>query len=218
MEKNASAVSVIGGADGPTSVCLIKRNQKLTWKQKFRKFLYNRKKARVERTLKAGGHTLDEVMAYLVKVHGFVELDKDSDEMKEEYSRMRASFLIQYAPELLGEYATLPQLKSESQEDLWDYVRQSEERIQKAKEVPVAEFDIDFHKFQISFEDINDNIHILIEKRFGYIGGGASGNKKIVKRFQRLDKDIHRYYGVTEEDIKTKSKRYKDVVRALCRK
>ena len=58
----------------------------------------------------------------------------------------------------------------------------------------------------------------LIEKRFGYIGGGASGNKKILKRFHKLDKDIHRYYGVTEEDIKNKTKRYEEVVRALCRK
>lgn len=218
MGKSASAVSVIGGADGPTSVFLLKRDQKLTLRQKMQRIKYNIKRTYVEKTLKSGGHTLDEVMTYLVKAHGFVELDKDSDEMREEYSRMRASFLIQHAPKLLGEYAILPQLKSESQEDLWDYVRQSEERIQKAMEISSAEFDIDFHKFQIFFDDINDNIHFLIEKRFGYIGGGASGNKKIVKRFQQLDKDIHRYYGVTEEDIKTKSKRYEDVVRALCRK
>jgi len=215
--KNASAVSVIGGADGPTSMFLLKRNSKLTLKQKLHKFKYNLKRTHVEKTLKPEAHTLDEVMAYLVKVHGFVELGKDSDEMKEEYSRMRASFLVQHAPELLGEYATLPPLKSESQEDLLVYVRQSEERIQKAMEVPTTEFDIDFHKFQISFEDSNDNIHFVIEKRFGYIGGGASGNKIVIKRFQRLDKEIHRYYGVTEEDIRTKSERYKDVVRALCR-
>lgn len=216
MKKSASAVSIIGGADGPTSVFLLKRNPKLTVRQKLQRFKYNMKKAYVEKILKAGGHTLDEVMVYLVKVHGFVELDKE--EIMEEYNEMRASFLIQHAPELLGEYATLPKLKSESREDLLEYVRQAQERTEKAKEIPATEFDIDFHKFQISFEDINDNIHFLIEKRFGYIGGGASGNKKIVKRFQRLDKEIHRYYGVTEEDIRTKSQRYKDVVRALCRK
>lgn len=218
MRKSASAISVIGGADGPTSVFLLKRNQKLTLRQKLQRFRYNMKKAYVERTLKPGAHTLDEVMEYLVNVHGFVEMDKDFDEMKEEYSRMRASFLIQHAPELLGEYATLPPLKSESREDLLEYVRQSEERIQKAMDVSATEFDIDFHKFQISFDDSNDNIHFVIEKRFGYIGGGASGSKKILKRFQQLDKEIHQYYGVTEEDIRTKSQRYKDVVRALCRK
>ena len=216
MKKRASMISVLVGADGPTSVCLLKRNQKLTVKQKLHKFKYNLKRAHVEKTLKAGGHTLDEVMAYLVKVHGFAELDKE--EIEEEYEEMRASFLIQHAPKLLGEYAKLPKPKSESQEDLLEYMRQARERVQKAKEIPETEFDIDFHKFQISFGDVNDNIYFVIEKRFGHIGGGASGNKKIVKRFQRLDKDIHRYYGVTEEDIRTKSGRYKDVVRALCRK
>lgn len=216
MGKHASAISVIGGADGPTSVFLLKRNQKLTLKQKLHKFKYNLKRAHVEKTLKPGGHTLDEVMTYLVKVHGFAEFDKE--EIKGEYEEMRASFLLQHAPELLGEYATLPPLKSESQEDLLEYMWQAQERVQRAKEIPATEFDIDFHKFQISFDDSNDNIHFVIEKRFGYIGGGASGSKKILKRFQQLDKEIHQYYGVTEEDIRTKSQRYKDVVRALCRK
>lgn len=214
MKKNASAVSVIGGADGPTSVFFVKRNQNLTLRQKLQRFKYNMKKAHVEKTLKAGAHTLDEVMEYLVKVYGFVELDKE--EIKEEYEEMRASFLLQHAPELLGEYAVLPQLKSESQEDLLAYFYREQERTQKAKEIPATEFDIDFHRLQISFADINHNIHFLIEKRFGYIGGGASGDKKILKRFHKLDKEIHRYYGVTEEDIRTKSQRYKDVVRALC--
>ncbi len=33
MKKSASAVSIIGGADGPTSVFLCKRNSKLTLRQ-----------------------------------------------------------------------------------------------------------------------------------------------------------------------------------------
>ena len=216
MDKNTSATSVIGKQDGATSVCLIKRDAKLTWKQKIQKFRYQIKRAHVERTLKPGAHTMDEVMAYIVNVHGFTELGRE--EMEEEYNEMRASFLIQHAKELLGEYATLPKLQSESQEDLWAYVKLAEKRTQKAKEIPVEKFDIDFHKFQISFEDINDNIHILIEKRFDYIGGGASGNKKILKRFHRIYKDIYRYYGVTEDDIRNKTRRYEEVVRTLSRK
>jgi len=216
MEKNASAVSIIGGADGPTSVFLLKRNPKLTVRQKLQRFKYNIKRAYVEKTLKAGAHTMDEVMAYIVNVHGLTELGREK--IEEEYNEMRASFLIQHASELLGEYATLPKLKSESQEDLLEYMRRAQERTEKAKEIPATEFDIDFHKFRISFEDINDNIHILIEKRFGYIGGGASGNKKILKRFHRIYKDVYRYYGVTEEDIRNKTKRYEEVVRTLSRK
>ena len=82
---------------------------------------------------------------------------------------------------------------------------------------PTTEFDIDFHKFQIPFEDINDNMHIIIEKRFAYIGGGVSGDKKQMRKFHRIFKDVYRYYGVTAEDIKNKTKRYEQVIRALTR-
>ena len=167
----------------------------------------------MERTIKANSHSMDEVMEYIVKIHGFVELDKD--EVYQEYNEMRASFIMKYASELLGEYATMPQLKSESQKDIQEHIKQFQDRQQKAMEIPKEQFDIEFHKFQIPFDDINDNIHITVEKRFAYIGAGASGSKKVMKRFQRIYKDVYRYYGVSKEDIENKSERYEQVVRAL---
>ena len=208
-------MSVIGKSDGPTAVTVIKRNSKLTWKQKLEKCKYKIKRAYVEHTIKAKGHSLDEVIDYIINKHGFVEID--NDEVRFERDEMRASFIMQYAPELLGEYATMPRLKSESKEDIQAHIREFQERQQRATEVPISDFDIDFHKFQISHEDINDNMYINIEKRFGYIGGGVSGDKKVMRRFHRIFKDVHRYYGVTAEDIKNKSKRYEQVIRALSR-
>ena len=205
--------TIIGGSDGPTAIAVIKKNSKLTLRQKLEKFRYKIKRAYVERTIKANSHTLDEVMDYIVNVHGFVEIV--NGEVRQEYEEMRASSIMQYAPELLGEYATMPQLKSESKEDIQEYIRQSEERKQKAMEIPIEEFDIDFHKFQRPVGDINNNIYITVEKRFAYIGGGVSGNKKEIKRFHKIFKDVHRYYGVTNEDIVNKSTRYEQVVRVL---
>ena len=207
------STAIIRGADGPTAVSVIKRNSKLTLKQKIGRLKYKVKRACVEATIKAKGHSIDEVMDYIVNVHGFTEIV--NDEVHQEYEELRASFIMQYASELLGEYATMPQLKSESQEDIQAHIKQFQEKQQRAKEIPIEKFDIDFHKFRISFGDINDNMYITVEKRFAYIGGGASGNKKIMKRFQRIYKDIYRYYGVTSEDIETKSKRYEQVIRAL---
>ena len=151
-------------------------------------------------------------MDYIESVLGFVEI-KD----EQEYNEMRASFIMQYEPELLGEYSKMPQLKSESIEDIKEHIKQIEVRKQKAMEIPITEFDIDFHKFQISSKDVNDNIYIVLEKRFSYIGGGVSGNKKNIRRFQRIFKEIYRYYGVTREDIEKKSKRYEELVRAMIR-
>lgn len=211
MEKSANAI--IGKSDGPTSVTIIKKNPELTFKQRIQKLKYNIKKFYVERTIKAESHSLDEVIKYILTKYDFEEV-KD-DEVKMEYNQMRASFIMQYAPELLGEYATMPRLKSESQEDIQEHIRLFQERQERAKAIPITEFDIDFHKFQKNFGDINDNMYITIEKRFHYIGGGASGNKKEMKTFNRIYKDVYRYYGVTREDIENKSKRYEQVVRAL---
>ena len=215
MKKIASAVSVIGGTDGPTSVFLLKKNAKLTLRQKIQRTKNKINRFYVGKTLSCESHSLDEVMEYIVNRYGFVEVDKDSGEFAEEYQQMRASFIIQYAPELLGESTACSKLKSELPEDVEVYIRQSEERMQRAMEIPSTEFDIDFHKFKKSFDDINDNMHIVIEKKYAYIGGGVAGNKKVVKRFQRIYKDVYRYYGVTKEDKVSKSERYKDVVRTL---
>ena len=208
-------MTMIGKSDGPTAVTVIKKNSKLTWKQKNEKCKYKIKRAYVEHTIKPKSHSLDEVMDYIVNRHGFVELH--NDEVCFEREELRVSFIMQYAPELLGEYVTMSRLKSESREDIEAHMKQFQARQQRAEEVPVSEFDIDFHKFQISFDDINDNMYIIIEKRFAYIGGGVSGDKKQMRRFHRIFKDVHRYYGVTAEDIKNKSKRYEQVIRALTR-
>jgi len=215
MAKGNSAVSVIGGAEGPTSVFVVKKNSKLTLRQKIERIKNKIKRNYIEKTLKPQSHNLDEVIEYIVNKYGFIELDKNSDEIKEEYNQMRASFIMQYAPELLGEYAATPQLKSESQEDVRTHLEQIQERMQKALVIPSTDFDIDYHKFKKECGDINDNMHIIIEKRFEYIGGGASGNKKVTKKFRHIYRDIYRYYGVTDEDIRLKSERYKDVVRTL---
>ena len=206
---------MIGKSDGPTAVTVIKKNSKLTWKQKLEKCKYKIKRAYVEHTIKPKSHSLDEVIDYIVNRHGFVELH--NDEVCFEREELRASFIMQYAPELLGEYATMPRLKSESREDIEEHIKQFQVRQQRAMEVPISEFDIDFHKFQISFEDINDNMYIIVEKRFAYIGGGVSGDKKVMRKFHRIFKDVHRYYGVTADDIKNKTKRYEQVIRALTR-
>ena len=208
-------MTMIGKSDGSTAVAVIKNNTKLTLRQKLEKSKYRIKRAYVERTMKAKSHSLDEVIDYIVNVHGFVELD--NDEVRFERDELRASCIMRYAPELLGEYATMPRLKSESREDIEAHIKQFKVRQQRAMEVPVSEFDIDFHKFQISFGDINDNMYIIVEKRFAYIGGGVSGDKKQMRRFHRIFKDVHRYYGVTAEDIKNKTKRYEQVIRALTR-
>jgi hypothetical protein len=54
-----------------------------------------------------------------------------------------------------------------------------------------------------------------VERKYGYIGGGASGSKKKMKKYEKLYRDIYRYYGVSQEDINQKTVRYETVIKIL---
>ncbi|MGN0152592.1 MAG: hypothetical protein ACI39Q_08980 [Wujia sp.] len=61
MKKRRSAVSIIGGADEPTSVFVATKPSKYTFRQKFQRFKHQIKRKYVERTLKCINHGMDEV-------------------------------------------------------------------------------------------------------------------------------------------------------------
>ena len=46
-------------------------------------------------------------------------------------------------------------------------------------------------------------------------GISYSGNKKVMKQFEKISKDLYIYYGVSEDDIKKKTERYLSLVTAL---
>lgn len=216
MSENTSTEKTIGKPDGPTSYFIIGgKNHKPTLKQRFQRWRFGKKKARVAKKIKANPHTLDEVCEYIKSSLGFEELSQESKVYQHEYRELRAGFLMQYAPELLGEYKERPQLAGESEEEIREFMDAVEARKQIAFQVSKEDFDIDFRMFKKKLGD--GEHHILIEKRYAYIGGGASGNTKTVKQFKRVFRAVHLYYGVTKEDIENKTRRYEDYLKQLAR-
>ncbi len=53
-----------------------------------------------------------------------------------------------------------------------------------------------------------DLLYIEIDDTAGTFGISFSGNKKTVKCFQEITKDLYTYYGVSEKDIEEKTERY----------
>ena len=207
--------NIFGKANGATSYFVLSRNNKLTLKQKIQKTRFQLRKKCIEKHISAGGHTLDEVCQYVQKKYGFKEVTGECAGIQYEYEEMRTSFMINHAPELLGEYAKHPELKGHSEEEIREFMAQLEARKEIAKNVPKEKFDIDFHKYEKKIDD--DEMNIIIEKKYAYIGGGATG-KKTIKEFSKIYKDVYHYYGVTEEDIAKKTRRYDMVVRTLARR
>ena len=48
------------------------------------------------------------------------------------------------------------------------------------------------------------------------IDGSFSGDKKTMKEMKKLFREIYLYYGVTSEDIKNETERYKSLLATLC--
>jgi len=213
-EKSAASIGIIGGADGPTAVFTAGR--KIPLKQRIRRAWFDFKRRQVAKRIKPEPHTMEEVMQYLQSRYGFTEMDKDSEEYIREYQEMRCSSILQYAPELLGEYATPPELTSRDEEGIRKFQEELEKRQQFAAQIPKETFDIEYFVFEQKNKD--GKMQICFEKRFGYIGANASGTKKYMKSFSKIYRDVYRYYGVTQEDIDSESRRYKELVNCLARK
>lgn len=214
--KRGNKAYRINGEDGPTAVFILKNTKHRTLKQRFQQIKYNRKKKRIEKMITGEScHSMEDVLAFAVNECGLTELDRDSIKVREEYEQLRASFLLQYKPELLGEYAKIPPLEKEDPEAVMEHLEKCKEQFSHAMAVPKELFDIDMHKYVKEYPDINENLDVVIETKYGYIGGGAAGDKA-VKDLNGLMIRLHQYYGVTQKDIDNRTERYKNLVRTLC--
>ena len=215
--RKGNKIYRIHGEDGPTSVFILKDTKNRTLKQRFQQIKYNRKKKRIEKMITGENHhSIEDVLAFVVNECGLAELDKDSVKVKEEYEQLRASFILQYKPELLGKYAKIPPLESEEPEAVMEHLEKCKEQFQHAMAVPKELFDIDMHKYIKEYSDINESLDVVIESKYGYIGGGATGDRA-VKDFDEMMIRLHKYYGVTQEDIDNQTERYKNLIRTLCK-
>lgn len=207
-------ITRIEGSDGPTAVFIAGRNNgTITIRQRIQRFINRTRRKHIENYIKAEPHTINQVCEYIVEKLGYVELSKEDPKYQEDYQEMRASFLIQYEPELLGSLAHIGDLTEQTEEAINYYISQLKLQQEAAKKVPVEFFDIDLHIY--TKENDDNESHIIVEKTRNYIGGGASGNTKMVRRHNREFKKVYRYYGVSDEDIQNKSERFEEVVRML---
>ena len=84
-----------------------------------------------------------------------------------------------------------------------------------AAEIADDIFPLDFHIYEIKCPE-NCWIQIGVETIWQVIDGSFSGDKKIMKQLKKLFREIYLYYGVTNEDIKNETERYKSLLAALC--
>lgn len=160
---------------------------------------------------------MEQVIEYAKSKWGYTGISKESEEYKTEYNQMRASFIIQYKPGLLGKLKDYPELGGQDEESIEHFMMLINQRQKAAEDIPTELFDIDLHILQVNRKDFHSTL--IFEKNYGYIGGSASGESdKAMKKYGRIFRDVYKYYGVTQDDIDNQTKRYEDMLRTLARR
>lgn len=154
MGKGAGSVSIIGGADGPTSIFIAGKGGKVKLTTRIQNYFRKIKRNRIKKRITANPHTLEEVVELLKR-----------------------------------------------------------EKI--AAEIADDIFPLDFHIYEIKCPE-NCIMQIGVETVWQVIDGSFSGDKKTMKEMKKLFREIYLYYGVTAEDIKNETERYKSFLAALC--
>lgn len=213
MGKNKSVVSIIGGADGPTSIFIAGKTKKQPLKLKIRNNIYKYKRRMMEKKIIANPHTLNEVVHYAVHRYRLSETDSRERQYLEQYKDLKERLILRYRPEILGEMKDISKPDVSNEESIREYFNKIEERSRKIAEMPDDVIAMDFHLYKIKIGD--DFLEIVIDYIWNIFGISYSGNKKTMKQFKKISKDLYLYYGVSEADIKSNTERYTSLVVAL---
>ena len=122
---------------------------------------------------------------------------------------------MRHHSDLLGEMTDLKPFEGEDVESLKTFCEQIQEREKMVAEIADDIFPLDFHIYEIKCPG-NCIMQIGVETVWQVIDGSFSGDKKTMKQLRKLFKKIYLYYGVTAEDIKNETERYKSLLGVLC--
>lgn len=212
--KGAKAVSIIGGADGPTSVFMVGRTGKKALKDRVRNYIYKCKRKRMENKIHAGGHTLKEVVAYANERFNVTEILEEEKKYIEQRKCLKESLILKHKPELLGDMKDIKKPTVWNEDSVREFHQQLQIRSEIIAEIPDNKMPMDFHIYEIKTE--NGWLEMEIDYMWDIFGMSYSASKKSMKQLKKIAKELYIYYGVTEEDIKLKSKRYSLLLTTLC--
>ena len=212
--KNKENVTMIGGADGPTSVFIAGKSGKRSLKDRAGSYFYQKKRNRVAKKIMPGTHSLEEVAEYVKEKYGATEVLETAHKYVEQKKGLKEGLIIQYRPDLLGDMAEITLPKEMTKEAITQMLKLVQQRSDFIAAIPEEEMPMDYHVYEIRLGKCRMDVNI--DFKWDFLNYSYSGNKKEMKQLTEIGKDIHTYYGVTEEDIRNKTKRYSALLATLC--
>lgn len=180
MGKGAGSVSIIGGADGPTSIFIAGKGGKVKLTTRIQNYFRKLKRNRLKKQITANPHTLEEVVELLKREYGAVEVSQQSFNYQEQRKCLKASLVMRHRPDLFGELMDLKLPEGENVEALKTFLGQIQEREKMAAEIADDIFPLDFHIYEIKCPE-NCMMQIGVETVWQVIDGSFSGDKKTMK-------------------------------------
>ena len=211
--KSINQVSIINGENGPTSVFIFGEAQKQSLKIRIRNAIYQSRRKRIEKRIAVNPHTLAEVVQYAKDHYDLVEINPAATNWIERQKNLKASLIMQHKPELLGQRKDIPKPDFHNEESVKNFLNEMEIRNKLIDQMPDNVIPMDFHLYEIKIGE--DLMEIEVDYTWNIFGISYSGNKSVIKRFKKIARDLYCYYGVSEEDIKNRTKRYSSLVTEL---
>lgn len=212
-KKRKTNVSIIGGADGPTSIFIADKTEKRSVNMRIRNGIFKLRRKMIARRVRANAHTLRAVVAFMRREFGAVEISRASQSYRDQKNCLKESLIIKNRPELLGSLSVLEKPVEYNEESLREMFEQIQRRSELAAQVPDELLPMDFHIYKILRND--KEMEIGIDFKWDIFGVSYSGNKKTMREFRRISRRLYSYYGVTEEDIKNNTERYSSLLTVL---
>ncbi len=185
-DKSVRNISIIGWADGPTSIFIAGRTGKRPFKVRVKNWIYRQRRKSIARRIRPNPHSLKQVTAFIKKEYSAAEMSMDSWQYRDNRASLREGLMM---------------------------FRQIEQRSEAVSRIPEQQFPMDFHIYEIYIE--GGRMEIEIDYRWDVLGISYSGNRKAMRKLKAMGRRIQLYYGVTKEDIQEESKRYSSLLTAL---
>ena len=183
-EKSKSEVSIIGGADGPTSIFIAGRTRKKPLKVRIRNIIYRYRRKIVEKKVVADSHTLDELVQYAMNTYNLIETNSTERKYIEQQKNLKESLILQHKPEVLGEMKDIPKPDVSNEESVREYFCKIKTRSEMIAEMPDNVIPMNFHLYEIRIGD--DSLEMEIDYIWNIFGISYSGNKKVMKQFEKI--------------------------------
>ena len=151
--KNAISISIIGGADGPTSIFTAGHSKNQPLKIRIKNSIYRYKRKKVEKTIVANPHSLSETVQYAKDKYELTETAPADREYIEQIKCLKESLILQYKPELLGEMKDIPVPDFSNEASVKEYLGKIKTRSEMIAEMPDSIIPMDFHLYKIRIDD-----------------------------------------------------------------